>query len=132
MRRGECYPPHSHASAWRWVRRRGIEIRETSKLAFQTFVVAKPRLSRGSSHELKLTQSGFLDQHGVRLRCIGRLDLLKPEMRAALLEMEAATAHNTRGVLNVCGPYASRDEITDAVRETVREVEQRGENPDKA
>lgn len=131
MRRGEYCPLNSHGSAWKWARRRGIEICETSKLASQTFVVAKPRLSRGS-HELKLTQSGFLDQHGVRLRCIGRLDLLKPEMRAALLEMEAATAHNTRGVLNVCGPYASRDEITDAVRETVREVEQRGENPDKA
>lgn len=68
----------------------------------------------------------------MRLRCIGRLDLLKPDMRAALLEMEAATAHNTRGVLNVCGPYASRDEITDAVQGVLREVEERGESPEKA
>ncbi|TXT15858.1 hypothetical protein VHUM_00361 [Vanrija humicola] len=64
-------------------------------------------------------EGGFLDRHGVRLRCIGRLDLLKPEMQAALREMEADTAGNRRGVLNVCGPYASRDEMTAAVRDTV-------------
>lgn len=48
------------------------------------------------------------------------------------MEMEAATVHNTRGVLNVCGPYASRDEIAQAVRESLREVEESGENPEKA
>jgi len=47
------------------------------------------------------------------------MDLLKPSMQAALRDMEAATAHNTRGVLNVCGPYASRDEITSSVKEVV-------------
>lgn len=92
-----------------------------------------PRLSHGYFPLIRANAvRGFLDQHGVRLRCIGRMDLLKPDMREALLEMEAATAHNTKGVLNVCGPYASRDEITTAVRETLREVEDNGENPDKA
>lgn len=47
------------------------------------------------------------------------MDLLSPAMQAALREMEAATAHNTKGVLNVCGPYGSRDEITTAVKDVV-------------
>ncbi|KAL1412840.1 cis-prenyltransferase [Vanrija albida] len=76
-------------------------------------------------------EGGFLDRHGVRLRCIGRLDLLKPEMEAALREMEADTAGNKRGVLNVCGPYASRDEMTAAVRDTVAAVAEGGQSPDK-
>lgn len=46
--------------------------------------------------EQSLTGSGFLEQHGVRLRCIGRLELLKPEMQDALREMEKSTAKNTR------------------------------------
>ncbi|GMK53941.1 hypothetical protein CspeluHIS016_0105270 [Cutaneotrichosporon spelunceum] len=64
-------------------------------------------------------EGGFLQQHGIRLRCIGRMELLKPDMQKALQEMEAATAGNTNGVLNVCGPYSSRDEITTAVRATL-------------
>lgn len=42
--------------------------------------------------------SGFLEQHGVRLRCIGQLGLLQPEMQEALREMERATAKNTKWV----------------------------------
>ncbi|BEI83055.1 hypothetical protein CcaverHIS002_0309230 [Cutaneotrichosporon cavernicola] len=64
-------------------------------------------------------EGGFLQQHSIRLRCIGRMELLKPDMQKALQEMEAATAGNKNGVLNVCGPYASRDEITTAVRDTL-------------
>jgi undecaprenyl pyrophosphate synthase len=41
-------------------------------------------------------RSGFLQQHGIRLRCIGRMELLKPEMQKALQEMEAATAGNRK------------------------------------
>lgn len=61
----------------------------------------------------------------MRLRCIGRMELLKPDMQEAMKEMERATAKNTKGVLNVCGPYASRDEITTAVKETLEEVQHR-------
>lgn len=30
---------------------------------------------------------------------------------------------NNSGVLNVCGPYASRDEITTALKETLEQVQ---------
>jgi ditrans,polycis-polyprenyl diphosphate synthase len=51
------------------------------------------------------------------------MDLLSPQMQEALRDMEASTAHNTNGVLNVCGPYASRDEMTSAVKDVVGMVQ---------
>ncbi|CAK9780822.1 Undecaprenyl diphosphate synthase [Cutaneotrichosporon oleaginosum] len=81
-------------------------------------VDALMRLATESLAEI-CREDGFLQQHGIRLRCIGRMELLKPDMQKALQAMEAATASNRNGVLNVCGPYASRDEITTAVRDTL-------------
>lgn len=78
-------------------------------------------LARDSLREICMND-GFLNQHGIRLRCIGRMDLLSPEMQASLREMEVATAHHMNGVLNVCGPYASRDEMTTAVKGAVEDV----------
>lgn len=56
------------------------------------------------------------------------MDLLSPAMQESLRDMEASTALNTRGVLNVCGPYASRDEMTSSVKDVIGLV-QGGELP---
>ncbi|RXK35752.1 di-trans,poly-cis-decaprenylcistransferase [Tremella mesenterica] len=70
------------------------------------------------------THGDLLQIYGVRIRFIGNLDMLPADVREAARKMEALTADNDRGLLNVASPYTSRDEITTAVRDTV--VEMRG------
>lgn len=57
----------------------------------------------------------FLDQHGIRLNALGRRELLPPNVRAAVEKAEEMTRKNSKAVLNICMPYASRDDIANAV-----------------
>ncbi|KAH9996525.1 Decaprenyl diphosphate synthase-like protein [Russula vinacea] len=65
---------------------------------------------------------GILAKHGVRLNTVGRTQLFPPELRTALDKAKELTKNNNRAVLNICMPYSSRDEITMAVEETVRDA----------
>lgn len=64
----------------------------------------------------------LLARHSVRLRIIGRRELLPPDVRAAVERVEEVTRRNQRATLNVCIPYASRDEMAGAVRELVADT----------
>jgi undecaprenyl diphosphate synthase len=55
-----------------------------------------------------------LSQDGVRLHFIGERGGLSEKIAAGLLQAEAATAHNTRLVLNVCFNYGGRWDIARA------------------
>ncbi|GAA5909394.1 hypothetical protein JCM6882_000970 [Rhodosporidiobolus microsporus] len=61
----------------------------------------------------------LLQQHGVRIRVLGRRDLLPPDVQASCEEAERMTATNTRGILNLCCPYASQEEMATAITRTV-------------
>ncbi len=52
----------------------------------------------------------------VRIRAIGRLDLLPPSLRDAIRLAEEATANYENFVLNVAVGYGGRQEVVDAVR----------------
>ena len=60
-----------------------------------------------------------LHQNGVRLRHIGRVEDLAPDMQDAIRHMETLTHDNTKLSLNVCFNYGGRAEIVDAVRQIV-------------
>lgn len=45
-------------------------------------------------------------RHGVRVRVLGDLARLPPEVRAAARDVMAATAHHTRCALNICFAYS--------------------------
>ncbi|MGZ3582301.1 MAG: polyprenyl diphosphate synthase [Ktedonobacterales bacterium] len=60
-----------------------------------------------------------LHENGVRLRHIGRIDGLQPDMQDAIHHMETLTCANTKLALNVCFNYGGRAEIVDAVRQIV-------------
>jgi undecaprenyl diphosphate synthase len=60
-----------------------------------------------------------LHRNGVRLRHIGRLADLAPDVQDAIHHMEELTKDNTKFELNVCFNYGGRAEIIDAVREIV-------------
>ena len=55
-----------------------------------------------------------LKKDGVRLHFVGERDSLSPKVREGLGQAEAATADNTRLVLNVCFNYGGRWDIAQA------------------
>ena len=62
---------------------------------------------------------GRLHKNGVRLRHIGRLEGLAPDVQEAIQWMMDLTRENTKLELNVCFNYGGRAEIVDAVRAIV-------------
>lgn len=67
-----------------------------------------------------------LHSKGVRLRHLGRLANLPPDIQRAIGEMVELTKHNTKIAVNVCFNYGGRAELVDAVRQIVAD----GRDPD--
>jgi len=74
---------------------------------------------------------GLAERLGMRVRPIGRLDLLPAGALKALRAAESATRHRERMLLNVGVGYGGRQEIVDAVQGYLRECFTRGERPDE-
>ncbi|MDX2061096.1 MAG: isoprenyl transferase [Gemmatimonadales bacterium] len=68
------------------------------------------------------TQSAELSAQGVRVRMLGDLDRLSPPARAAVDEVEAATAAGATLSLNICISYGARAELVRAARQLAEEV----------
>ncbi len=62
-----------------------------------------------------------LDAEGVQIRHLGRLDGIRPSLKAKIKASVERTQNNHRLVLNVAFNYGGRDEIVQAVRKIVRE-----------
>ncbi|KAL4742569.1 putative undecaprenyl diphosphate synthase-domain-containing protein [Aspergillus similis] len=77
--------------------------------------MARVKLSQMAQH------GEILDRYGAKVRILGRLDLLRPDVLAAVNRAVDMTKNNGDRVLNICFPYTSRDEITGAIRDTVAE-----------
>ena len=60
-----------------------------------------------------------LHRNGVRLRHLGRLLDLSPDIQRAVRNMVELTKNNTRIILNVCFNYGGRAELVDAVRQII-------------
>lgn len=76
------------------------------------------------------TNRGLADRLGIRLRPIGKLDLLPESVRRALQHAESATARHDRLLLNIGVGYSGREEIIDAVKHYLHDAFVRGETPD--
>lgn len=72
--------------------------------------IAKTRLIELAGH------GELIARYSVRVRIIGRKELLPEDVREAVKRVENMTKNNTKATLNICMPYASRDEITGAAR----------------
>ncbi len=68
----------------------------------------------------------------VRIRALGRLDLLPPATQAVLQEAAQATAQYARMTLNIAVGYGGREEIADAVREFLQTQHGAGRTLDDA
>lgn len=74
--------------------------------------LAKAKLKQMSQH------GELCDQYGIRICILGNFSFLESGVREVLLEIMESTKHNSRAVLNVCFPYTSRDEMTNAIKRT--------------
>lgn len=72
--------------------------------------IAKTRLVELAGH------GELIARYSVRVRIVGRKHLLPPDVREAVERVENMTKRNSKATLNICMPYASRDEITGAVK----------------
>ena len=61
-------------------------------------------------------QNGLTERLGIRIRPIGKLDLLPPAVLETLRLAESATQHRDRMLLNIGVGYDGRQEIVDAVK----------------
>jgi len=76
-------------------------------------------------------EGGLAERLGMRVRPIGRLDLLPAGALKALRAAESATRRHERMLLNVGVGYGGRQEIVDAVKGYLRECFTRGERSDE-
>ena len=67
-----------------------------------------------------------LHRDGVRLRHLGRLQDLSPDIQRAVRDAVELTRNNTRIGLNVCFNYGGRAELVDAIRQMIAD----GRNPE--
>ena len=67
-----------------------------------------------------------LHRDGVRLRHLGRLQDLSPDIQRAVRDSVELTRNNTRIGLNICFNYGGRAELVDAIRQIVAD----GRNPE--
>jgi short-chain Z-isoprenyl diphosphate synthase len=76
-------------------------------------------------------QEGFAERLGIRMRPIGKLDLLPASVRQALQQAESATRHHDRLLLNIGVGYGGRQEIIDAFRGYLHESFVRRNQPEE-
>ncbi|ALC49116.1 CG10778 [Drosophila busckii] len=62
-----------------------------------------------------LAECNRLDEHGIRIRVIGHIELLPEDLQRLIATAMLRTENNNKLFLNVAFAYTSRDEITQAV-----------------
>lgn len=104
------------------------------KIKIVTFFVLSTENLRRSSKELnelfnllkekvvEYLKNDVLHRYGVRVKIIGRKELLPPDLRERLEELEEKTKHYDNLIVNLAIAYGGRAEITDAARKLVRDV----------
>lgn len=68
-----------------------------------------------------------LVENGVRMRVVGQVDSLEPELRRLIREAEESTAHNRRLNLTVCASYGGRWDIVQAASRVLDRAVHEGE-----
>jgi short-chain Z-isoprenyl diphosphate synthase len=77
-----------------------------------------------------LAKDPAIHRRRVRVKAVGRLDLLPTSILAAIRETEEATAAHDTLMLTIAIAYGGREEIADAVRDLLRDKIRRGADLD--
>ena len=79
----------------------------------------------------RLLKDQRLHQNQVRVKALGRLDLLPKRLQEALQEIEHATESYDKHYLNIALAYGGRTEIIDATRKIARDVQKGSAKPEE-
>jgi tritrans,polycis-undecaprenyl-diphosphate synthase [geranylgeranyl-diphosphate specific] len=79
----------------------------------------------------RLLKDKRLHQNQVRVKALGRLDLLPERLQEALLEIEEATASYQKHYLNIALAYGGRTEIIDAARKIAGDIQAGSAKPEE-
>jgi tritrans,polycis-undecaprenyl-diphosphate synthase [geranylgeranyl-diphosphate specific] len=79
----------------------------------------------------KSLKNSKIHRNKVRVKAIGRIDLLPEPLRAKILELEKLTQNYTEHYLNLAIAYGSRAEIIHAMRAIMKRVESGEVRPDQ-
>lgn len=78
---------------------------------------------------LELVTHPRIHKNEIRVRTLGQTDKLPASVQGAIREVEKATGHYTRRILNVGVAYGGREEITEAFRGYMKDAADRGLTP---
>ncbi len=81
------------------------------------------KLFRDAFNELKNDSRQQKKGGGIRLRFLGRIGMFPPDVQGAMRELAEKTANNRGMVVNLCMAYGGREEISDAARRMIADVE---------
>ncbi len=76
-------------------------------------------------------QGGFVQQLKIRVRSIGKLELLPASTLQILRDIDSKTQHHNRMLVNVGVGYGGRQEIVDAVRRYLQERFRQRDSPEE-
>ncbi|KAF7778413.1 hypothetical protein Agabi119p4_2758 [Agaricus bisporus var. burnettii] len=78
-------------------------------------------MNLAQSKLLELCNEGdLLDEYGVRLNIVGRIELFPKALQEAIRKAENMTRQNNKAILNLHMAYASTDEMTTAIEDCVK------------
>ena len=80
---------------------------------------------------LELVEHPRIHRNQVRVRTLGRIDVLPESVQKAIRDAERATAKYSRRILNIVVAYGGRQEIVDAFRSHLRDEGRRGRSLDE-
>src|SRR5262245_1919770 len=109
-----------------------LQIPTVTLWVFSTENVKRPQaevsgiLSAIEAKVAALARDPFVQQRRIRVRAIGRLDILPESVMAAIRAAEAATTKNNSMTLTVAVAYGGREGIPDAFRALIKTEAQRG------
>lgn len=79
----------------------------------------------------KLEREGYISRHRIRVRAIGRVDLLPEELQERFKRLEERTKENDGFILNIAVAYSGREEIVEAIRRIAERVKRGEISPEK-
>ncbi len=111
----------------RWSVDYGIKVLTLYALSLDNFM-KRPREQLNTIFGLmldkldKLEREGYIKRYGIRVRAIGRVELLPQELQERFKRLEELTKDNSGFILNIAVAYSGREEIIDAVRKIAAKV----------
>lgn len=117
-----------------WTIELGIEI--ITVYAFSTENFNRPEKEVNGLMDLfvknfkRLVNHKKIHKNEVKVKAVGKLDLISPNVLEAIEEAEKATEQYTKRQLNIAIGYDGRQEIVDSVKKIIEEVQKGDLNPE--